>query len=375
MKTKAVYIGDDDALCNRLNKESNLIDANFTSNLLLPLTLKDEIGLIIFDINQRDEDSVKYVRFLSENINDTNIVLFIIGNSGLIQNYLMAGADDVFTTNTVISDIDRRFSFLKIHVTELRQNYKENLTVYKIERWKRIFDITFSILALLILFPLFLITALLIRIESKGSIFYASKRIGTGYKIFDFYKFRSMYTDADKRVDVFMKQNQYADDEECKEELDTNTGKSEDNPLLFCDENIYREQEYLQKKHKNQEASFFKLSNDPRITKIGRFIRNTSIDELPQLFNILKGDMSVVGNRPLPIYEAELLTSDRWIERFLAPAGLTGLWQVTKRGGANKMSADERKQLDIEYANTYSFWGDLKIIFRTIPALLQHENV
>jgi lipopolysaccharide/colanic/teichoic acid biosynthesis glycosyltransferase len=85
--------------------------------------------------------------------------------------------------------------------------------------------------------------------------------------------------------------------------------------------------------------------------------------------------MSVVGNRPLPLYEAEKLTTDEWAERFWAPAGITGTWQVEKRGGANKMSSSERKSLDTNYARTYSFMGDLWIIVRTLPAMLQHENV
>ena len=118
-----------------------------------------------------------------------------------------------------------------------------------------------------------------------------------------------------------------------------------------------------------------KIENDPRVTRVGRIIRKYSIDELPQLFNILSGDMSVVGNRPLPLYEAELLTSDEYIARFSAPAGLTGLWQVEKRGGTSKMSPEERKALDVEYATKYSFWFDMKIILRTFTAFIQKGEV
>ena len=117
-----------------------------------------------------------------------------------------------------------------------------------------------------------------------------------------------------------------------------------------------------------------KFKDDPRVTKLGAFLRKSSIDELPQLLNILKGDMSFVGNRPLPLYEAEQLTSDEWSERFNAPAGLTGLWQVSKRGKAD-MSEEERKQLDNTYARTHSFFGDILLILRTFPALTQKESV
>ena len=124
-----------------------------------------------------------------------------------------------------------------------------------------------------------------------------------------------------------------------------------------------------------EEKKGWTTKNDPRVTPIGKFIRKTSIDELPQLFNILKGDMSIVGNRPLPLYEAELLTSDEHIDRFMGPAGLPGLWQVEKRGEAGKLSAEERKQLDITYAKTFSFWLDIKIILKTVTAFIQKENV
>jgi len=93
------------------------------------------------------------------------------------------------------------------------------------------------------------------------------------------------------------------------------------------------------------------------------------------LINIIKGDMSIVGNRPLPLYEAEQLTSDQYIDRFLAPSGLTGLWQVEKRGDSGKLSPEERKQLDIYYANNYNFWMDMKILLKTFTAFIQKENV
>jgi lipopolysaccharide/colanic/teichoic acid biosynthesis glycosyltransferase len=219
-------------------------------------------------------------------------------------------------------------------------NLSEKVTAtYKIPLHKRAFDLAFSISLILLLLPLFLIVAVLIAVESKGKIIYKSKRVGTGYKVFDFYKFRSMRSNADAQLIDLSNLNQY-------NETDDKEGKS----------------------------IFVKLKNDPRVTRVGAFIRKTSIDELPQLFNILKGDMSVVGNRPLPLYEAEKLTSNEWSTRFLGPAGLTGLWQISKRGNS-EMSELERKKLDNFYALNYSFWFDLKIILGTFPALLQKEKV
>ena len=149
----------------------------------------------------------------------------------------------------------------------------------------------------------------------------------------------------------------------------------EEESLLISDDFVITEEDFIKKKEVIKQNTFVKLENDPRVTRVGRFIRKYSIDELPQLFNILKGDMSIVGNRPLPLYEAELLTSDAYIDRFMAPSGLTGLWQVEKRGDSGKMSAEERKQLDIKYARDFSFWLDMKIIFKTLTAFVQKENV
>src|SRR5206468_11307693 len=110
--------------------------------------------------------------------------------------------------------------------------------------------------------------------------------------------------------------------------------------VLYLNGNALCEKVYLRQKKEKDEGKFIKISNDPRVTRIGKFIRNSSLDELPQLINVLKGDMSIVGNRPLPLYEAEKITTDQFNLRFIAPAGITGLWQVTKRGTAN-MSGEE----------------------------------
>ncbi|WP_208419829.1 sugar transferase [Paraflavitalea devenefica] len=200
---------------------------------------------------------------------------------------------------------------------------------------KRAFDMLIAGLLLLALTPIFLLVALAIRLESRGPVFYIAKRAGRGYKIFDFYKFRTMAVDADKKVAELAHMNQYNASE--------------------------------------AGAMFFKINNDPRITKVGAFLRNTSLDELPQLVNVLIGDMSLVGNRPLPLYEAASLTTDEWAKRFMAPAGMTGLWQIKKRGKED-MSIEERINLDIDYADRFSFMYDLWIMANTPSALIQRTN-
>lgn len=201
---------------------------------------------------------------------------------------------------------------------------------------KRTVDIVVSILAIIVLSPVFLLIALAVKLESAGPVFYVSRRAGRGYKVFKFYKFRTMVLDADKQVDELYHLNQY-------------TANSENGPV------------------------FFKVINDPRLTRVGAFLRTTSMDELPQFFNVLRGDMSLVGNRPLPLDEAAALTTDDWAPRFMAPAGMTGLWQIRKKH-ESKMSVERRIKLDIYYAHKRNFIYDLWIIANTPSALIQKPN-
>ncbi|MEZ4951160.1 MAG: sugar transferase [Saprospiraceae bacterium] len=234
--------------------------------------------------------------------------------------------------------------------------------------FKRSMDVLAAILLLTLLSPLLLLIGILIKLESKGPIIYASKRVGKNYKVFDFYKFRSMRVGADSEVEKLKHLNNYKGQEKA-EIIFSNQQKT-----LIADTGWVDESEYLMKEQEKSARPFFKLENDPRITKIGHFIRNTSIDELPQLINVLKGELSLVGNRPLPLYEAEVLTTDEAIGRFMAPAGLTGYWQVTERGKKDT-SVSKRIELDVTYAQKWSFMMDLKILFKTPLALFQQSNV
>jgi lipopolysaccharide/colanic/teichoic acid biosynthesis glycosyltransferase len=306
-------------------------------------------------------------------------------NVNLRKLALEGGVTDVFKLPLrSAARVEKRVAFSIENWSQLKDNLEiKDVKVRKTELGKRIFDIVFAGGALIALSPLFLIVYILIRLESKGPAFYYSLRVGTGYKVFKFYKFRSMYVNADKRIKDLKHLNQYNIDAAA-----TNT----DEPVVarglcddclrygkcqypvFADNLQFCEKEFQGNKKSKSGSAFFKIKNDPRITKVGNFIRNTSIDELPQLWNVIIGDMSIVGNRPLPLYEAEKLTTDKYILRFAAPAGITGLWQVEKRG-KGEMSEDERLMLDNQYAQTYRLKNDLKLILKTIPALFQKENV
>ena len=189
---------------------------------------------------------------------------------------------------------------------------------------KRAIDLVVSFLALLVLFPFFIVIAILIKMTSKGPVFFIQKRVGYNGQHFSFYKFRSMYVDAERRKAALMAQNESGD------------------------------------------GVIFKMKNDPRITPIGRIMRRTSIDELPQFLNVLFGDMSLVGPRPPLPQEVELYTlEDR--KRLNVKPGLTCLWQIK---GRSDIPFKEQVKLDKEYIRSQSLIQDLWILLRTIPAIV-----
>jgi len=255
-------------------------------------------------------------------------------------------------------------------------NKNQEFDNYRIGFGKRFFDIIFSALALIIFSPALLITAIAIILTSKGSVFYKSLRVGTGYDIFTFYKFRTMYEGADKERARLSELNEYLISHKSNPNNFANIEVCPDckegipcSPILYIDGVEICENLYLRKKRAWQlETTFFKVKDDPRITPLGNLLRSTHIDEFPQFINVIKGDMSIVGNRPLPIYEAEKLTTDEWSYRFLAPAGITGLWQVDNN---NEMKAENRVRLDNKYAMISGPMQDIIIIIKTIPALFR----
>jgi len=403
-KLKVLYIGNDQHNIDSF-RNSGLFEVTVKENGLAAIYWLTDNAFRLFDLDQDSRFENVYeekqqidailCEYLLPGINGLTffhklklnkfyqktpfIVLSLFRDYNLKQEAYLMGVDAFYHKSIDINNISTRILFLKKFKADyipLSPTFRdEDMTPYKTPLPKRIFDLIIASAALIVLSPLMLLTILFIRIESKGRVYYIAKRVGANYKIFNFYKFRSMYPDADRRLKDIAHLNQYISgsvEEKCSECAKLPEGKN-CSPLVYYDgEEIC---EHLANKRKNAKKAFLKIKDDPRITKIGKIIRMTSIDELPQLFNILKGDMSIVGNRPLPLNEAEALTKKKWSRRFRAPSGLTGLWQVEKRGRSGIMSEEERFALDNYYAEHNTFWGDIKIIFRTFSALIQKENV
>jgi len=395
-KLKLVYIGSDSNFIRTINSDHNQIDFEHfdnpehaskwfeNKNTTEGLVCEAEFaGTMISGFDYRET-------FINE-FDKNNLVPYIIivgeKTPEMIRKTLQYKIDDIYSKPINNETLFNRIRFLRMLKQQMTLIEREasipDVKIYKTPFFKRTFDIITAGTALLLLSPLLLFAIIAIRLESKGKVYYISKRVGTGYRIFNFLKLRSMYPDADKRLRDFEHLNQYNKEKEIDNNAKADTGKTTKikpgGTVLVGDDIVIDENQHIKQKKQKQDRTFVKFENDPRITKVGKIIRKLSIDELPQLINVIKGDMSIVGNRPLPLYEAELLTTDEWIDRFNGPAGITGLWQVEARGKTAKMSPEKRKLLDnkyVEIANSrYSFWIDIWIILRTIPAMLQKENV
>ena len=357
--------------------------------------VSNEHFLVFFERNVRNED-ITAITYLRKKCRNVYIVLITDTMTDEERDlYIKCGINDTIHQEASVTELNKKIQFISDRESILFSNEApwRGILKFKIPVWKRLFDIIVATLAIIVLSPIFILTAIAIKMESKGPVLFKSKRVGTNYAIFDFLKFRSMYVDAEHQLKELSKErNQYKNAEEPKPTVTTpldnqaemammNMGMepemmiSDEEIMLVGDDFVVAESDFNKKKEEEIKNAFVKIEDDPRITKVGKFIRKFSIDELPQLFNILKGDMSIVGNRPLPLYEAEKLTADSSIDRFMAPAGLTGLWQVEERGRGGAMSAEERKQLDIIYGQTYNFWLDMKIILKTFKVFKQEGNV
>jgi len=190
---------------------------------------------------------------------------------------------------------------------------------------KRILDFTISSILMALFLPLFVVAAILVKLTSPGPVLFAQKRLGLNKRHFNVYKFRTMVADAEKRLHEVEHLNQVS-------------------------------------------GPVFKVWNDPRITPIGRFLRKTSIDELPQLFNVLRGDMSLVGPRPLPVRDYEGFSKDWQRRRLSVKPGITCLWQVR---GRSSIPFEKWMELDLQYIDKWSLWLDFEILLRTIPAVIR----
>lgn len=236
---------------------------------------------------------------------------------GIIVSYL----SDFFNTNVHTSTTATPDGLPVLEMSAVSQDNWKRLG-------KRAIDIVLGSVLLLLSFPLMLVAAIAIKLTSRGPVFFVQNRVGYNKRIFPAYKFRTMVTNAER---------------------------------------LQKELEALNE----MDGPVFKVKNDPRITKVGHWLRKMSVDEFPQFFNVLKGDMSLVGPRPLPVRDYRGFSEDWQRRRFSIRPGLTCLWQIS---GRNNTSFEDWMKLDMEYIDNWSLLGDLKILFKTIPAVINGKG-
>jgi Undecaprenyl-phosphate galactose phosphotransferase WbaP len=280
------------------------------------------------------------VKYFKKFVSLLNITTVVIALPSLPQNELARLTNEIQQyVKTVLFVPDLRG--ISILNTEIYHLFNEEYFLFKIKNnlksplsraIKKIFDIVVGFLMLPLLLPVIAVIALLIKLDSKGPIFYTQPRVGQNRRMFKICKFRSMYNNAQERL----------------------------KNLLATDEHI-----------RNEWEANFKLKDDPRITKIGKFLRKTSLDELPQIFNVLKGDMSLVGPRPVLQEEIDLYYKTFSQHYYLVRPGITGIWQVSGRSDINY---DRRVRLDTWYVLNWSVWLDTVILFKTIKVVTKREG-
>ncbi|WP_026524227.1 sugar transferase [Butyrivibrio sp. MB2005] len=296
----------------------------------------NEIGYISLDDNDKSIEYIGKLKDLEAIIRKYNIdqVFFLQKRDMdiiLLQQYVDICIEMGVTCRIVVDTFRRRkaFSFVSsIGTYPILTFHTVTMNRYA-ELFKRWFDIIFSLIIIVLTSPIMIITAIAIKVDSPGPVFFRQVRVGKNGRHFLIWKFRSMRVDA--------------------EELKPG----------------------LEKFNDVKDGMMFKIKDDPRVTRVGKFIRKTSIDELPQFFNVLFGSMSVVGTRPPTIEEVELYSMHDWRRISIKP-GITGMWQVSGRSSVTEFN--KVVELDTEYIDKWSIWLDIKIIIKTVGQLFKHEN-
>jgi exopolysaccharide biosynthesis polyprenyl glycosylphosphotransferase len=266
--------------------------------------------------------------FLRESVVDEVVIALPIKSSYSEASRIAALCGEQGIATRFLSDL---FDLKVTHAKSESFDYSSLITIHagapqgRPMSVKRLLDMMISLSCIICFAPIFLITAILIKLTSRGPVFFAQRRLGLNKRVFSVYKFRTMVQGAEQKQAELERMNEVT-------------------------------------------GPVFKIKNDPRITTIGKFLRKTSIDELPQLFNVLKGDMSMVGPRPLPLRDCRGFDKDWHRRRFSIRPGITCLWQIS---GRSSIHFERWMELDMEYIDCWSIWLDLKILIRTIPAVLK----
>lgn len=312
----------------------------FSENLIKEIDTKHVFGLKILGVLSKYVENSSFlncvgdIKDFKKIINEYNVKSIIItskvDNVEEIIDYCLLKYISIYTLGNAVDLMNYPVEIVFIEDTPILK-IKDVLISGTTARLKRLIDFMLSLFLIIILSPLLVLISILIKITSPGPILFKHKRLGLNGKLIDVYKFRTMVVNAQEVLEKILSEN----------------------PDL-----------------KKEYEETFKLKDDPRMTKIGKILRKTSLDELPQLFNVIKGDMSLVGPRPIVLEEINMYKEHgKYLLRVLP--GVTGLWQVS---GRNNVDYEERIKMDMQYIMNWNLWLDLNILFKTIPAVLKKDG-